>query len=77
MTAFLLAIGSMLVAQVAADDNAALKGAAAKEAVQKAIGQLGDEDFAVREAASKFLWKQGLAAKHLLILHHNNRLRES
>ena len=41
MTAFLLAIGSVLVAQVAADDSGAHPGVAAKEAIQdEVIGPL-------------------------------------
>ena len=40
--------------------------AASKEAIQKAVRELGDVRFSVRRQASQFLWQQGLAAEPAL-----------
>src|SRR5262249_39593349 len=37
-----------------------------KEAIAKKIQELGDDDFSVREAATKFLWEAGKAAEPAL-----------
>ncbi|MCH7728015.1 MAG: hypothetical protein IH991_16290, partial [Planctomycetes bacterium] len=42
--------------------------AASDEAIAKAVRELGDDQFSVREKASRFLWRQGLAAEAALVV---------